>query len=46
MKKCIPRISDRIITAMAAIVCATAAVFAFRELLNGGQPPVVFLLSG
>lgn len=43
MKKCIPRTSDRIITVLAAIVCAIAAFFAFRELLNGGQPPVVFL---
>ena len=42
MKKCIPRTSDCIITVLAAVVCAIAAFFAFRELLNGGQPPVVF----
>ena len=42
MKKCIPCTFDRIITVLAAIVCAIAAFFAFRELLNGGQPPVVF----
>ena len=46
MKKCIPRTSDRIITVLAAIVCAIAAFFAFRELLNGGQPPVVFSAMG
>lgn len=42
MKKCIPRTSDRIVTVLAAIVCAVAAFFAFRELLYGGQPPIVF----
>ena len=42
MKKCIPCTLDRIITVLAAIVCAIAAFFAFRELLIGGQPPVVF----
>lgn len=42
MKKCIPRTFDRIITVLVAIVCAIVAFFAFRELLNGGQPPVVF----
>lgn len=43
MKKCIPRTSDRIITVLAAVVCAIGAVFAFREFISGGQPPVVFL---
>lgn len=42
MKKCIPRTSDRIITVLAAVVCAVAAFFACRELLCGGQPPTVF----
>lgn len=42
MKKCIPRTSDRIITVLVAIVCAILAFFACRELLCGGQPPVVF----
>lgn len=42
MKKCIPRTSDRIITVLAAVVCAVAAFFACRELLCGGQPPAVF----
>ena len=46
MKKCIPCTFDRIITVLAAIVCAIAAFFAFRELLNGGQPPVVFSAMG
>lgn len=46
MKKCIPRTRDRIITVLAAIVCAIAAFFAFRELLYGGQPPVVFFAMG
>ncbi len=46
MKKCIPRTSDRIITVLAAIVCAIAAFFAFRELLYGGQSPVVFFAMG
>lgn len=27
MKKCIPRTSDRIITVLAAVVCAVAAFF-------------------
>ena len=39
MKKCIPRTSDRIITVLAAVVCAVAAFFACRELLCGGQLP-------
>ena len=43
MKKCVPRTSDRIITVLAAIVCAVVAFFAFRELLYGEQSPVVFL---
>ena len=42
MKKCIPRTSDRIITVLAAVVCAVVAFFACRELLCGGQPPAVF----
>ena len=42
MKKCIPCTSDRIITALAAVVCAVAAFFSCRELLCGGQPPTVF----
>ena len=42
MKKCIPCTSDRIITALAAVVCAVAAFFSCRELLCGGQPPAVF----
>ena len=42
MKKCIPRASDRIITVLAAVVCAVAAFFACRELLCGGQPSAVF----
>ena len=46
MKKCIPRTSDRIITVLAAIVCAIAAFLAFRELLHGGQSPVVFFAMG
>ena len=46
MKKCIPRTSDRIITVLAAIACAIAAFFAFRELFHGGQPPVVFFAMG
>ena len=46
MKKCIPRTSDRIITVLTAIVCAIAAFFAFRELLHGGQPSVVFFAMG
>lgn len=46
MKKCIPRTSDRIITVLAAIVCAIAAFFAFRVLLYGGQSPVVFSAMG
>lgn len=44
MKKCIPCTFDRIITVLAAIVCAIAAFFAFRELLIGGQSPVVFFV--
>ena len=43
MKKCVPRTSDRIITVVAAIVCAIVAFFAFRELFYGKQSPVVFL---
>lgn len=43
MKKCVPRTSDRIISVLAAVVCAIVAFFAFRELLCGNQPPVVFL---
>ena len=46
MKECIPRTTDRIITVLAAVVCAIGAFFAFRELLNGGQPPVVFFGMG
>ena len=46
MKKCIPCTLDRIITVLAAIVCAIAAFFAFRELLIGGQPPAVFFAMG
>lgn len=46
MKKCIPRTSDRIITVLAAIVCAIAAFLAFRELLHGGRSPVVFFAMG
>ena len=42
MKKCIPRTSDRIITVLAAVVCAVAAFFACRELLCGGRSPAVF----
>ena len=43
MKKCVPRTSDRVISVLAAIVCAIIAFFAFRELLYGNQPPLVFL---
>lgn len=46
MKKCVPRTSDRIITVLAAIVCAIMAVFAFREMFYGEQPHIVFLAAG
>ena len=43
MRKCVPCASDRMITALAVIVCAAAAILAFRQLLCGEQPPAVFL---
>lgn len=46
MRKCVPRASDRVITVLAVIVCAAAAIFAFRQLFCGEQPPVVFLSAG
>lgn len=46
MRKCVPRVSDRVITVLAVIVCAAAAIFAFRQLFCGEQPPVVFLSAG
>ncbi|MCI8703671.1 MAG: hypothetical protein HFE60_05125 [Anaerotignum sp.] len=46
MRKCVPCASDRMITALAVIVCAAAAILAFRQLLCGEQPPAVFLSVG
>lgn len=46
MRKCVPCASDRVITVLAVIVCAAAAIFAFRQLSGGEQPPVVFLSAG
>ncbi len=46
MRKCVPRTADRVITVLAVIVCAAAAILAFRQLLRGEQPPAVFLSAG
>ena len=46
MKKCVPRMSDRIIAVIAAAVCAIIAFFAFREWLYGEQSHIVFCAAG
>lgn len=46
MKKCTPRKLDRVVTVLAAAVCAVVSFFAFRELVHGNQPSTVFAAAG